>query len=333
MKHKNTLHLYPNFFTEVEKNLYHSKACKITTFTYKSGVEALRITIGKGEFVWLPYLGQQLWDWKVEGETIKFSGFMEEPSYHKTFLENYGAFLIHCGVTGMGNPKEGDTHLHHGELPVATFDEAWIEFDVNNTEFPISLCGSYRYKIPFKGHYVCNIKTGIAFDGLSATSQIDIKNNSHSPLEYMYLAHINFAFDDATTIEYHDYPFIPSALRIIGEDEYKNSPTKLLTLDDRIVFDPEVVAILHHKEGKGEFTSTLKKKDGSTCWVTQKLNTLDHTVAWMTHNDDRGACGFALPATAGPEGKTIETKLGNVKTLPHNEEVSLQFSFGISLPE
>ena len=333
MKNVHKLYLYPYFFTSTEQKLYQDASATITTFLYESGVEAVRITIGKGQFIWLPFLGQQLFDWKVNGKSQKFTGFMDEPSYNKSFLENYGAFLIHCGITAMGNPKIKDSHIQHGELPIAVFDDAWIECNAHDDQHPISLHGTYHWKIPFKGEYIFSVSLAIALDGLSVLSDITIKNCSHTPLEYMYLCHINFDFLHAKSIEYGQYPFNNSRLRIIGDDVYKQDPSKLLTLHDEMVFDPEVVAVLHHEDSTSLFTSKLIRSDGSMCWVTQDTKNLNHTVLWMTHNQDRGACGFALPSTAGPEGKNAESNMKNVRTLCYNEEVTLHFSFGIVVSE
>ena len=69
----------------------------------------------------------------------KFKGFVAESSYGKNFLQNYEGFLIHCGMTAMGNPGSGDTQLHHGELPVTRFDEDWIEMRQEDGRKTLSL--------------------------------------------------------------------------------------------------------------------------------------------------------------------------------------------------
>ncbi|MGD1831758.1 MAG: hypothetical protein ACPKOP_00280 [Sphaerochaetaceae bacterium] len=326
MNNQAKIFLDPSFFNQSENPLYHSKKLTVSLFRYKSGVEAVRVNIGRGEFVWLPYLGQQVWDWKVDGRSQKFSGFMNEPAYGKTFVENYGAFMIHCGFTGMGNPKADDTHLHHGELPVSRFNQAWLEF-CDDELFPIALCGVFNYKVPFKGEYRFAPKVYLGHDGLSAKVAVDAENVSHTPLEYMYLAHINFDFAGSKTINYGDYQFDAEHVRIIGGGPYAQEPDQLLSLSDEDVFDPEVVAVLSHKTDY-EFISTLRKEDGSSRWVSQQTKGLDHTVMWMTHNADRGANGFALPATAGPEGKNIERALKKVKTLKAKGSVRFEYAFG-----
>ena len=328
MKQLEKLQLYPNFFNFIERDILNSTHFTLSTFQYSSGVEALRIKIGRGEFVWLPFLGQLIWDWKVDGVSQKFSGFMTEPSYGKNFLENYGAFMIHCGFTGMGNPKPEDQHLHHGELPVSHFDQAWIEFS-DNKDFPIALCGQFNWKVPYKGAYRFSPKVYLAQDGLSTKVEVTAENCAQTPLEYMYLAHINFDFEGAKTIDYLSYPVKADSVRIIGGGKYSKEPEKLLSLNENCIFDPEEVAVLAHQE-RGKFVSKLFRENGTTHWVSQNRDTLDHTVMWMTHNPDRGACGFALPSTAGPEGKGIETTYNNIKTLKPHEKVIFEYGFGYS---
>ena len=81
--------LDPSMFSEKEREILASPSFCVSLFRYRTGVEALRIKIGRGEFIWLPYLGQQLWDWSIDGKSLKFEGFIEEPSYGNNFLQNY----------------------------------------------------------------------------------------------------------------------------------------------------------------------------------------------------------------------------------------------------
>lgn len=113
--------LDPAQFGPRETWLLRSRAYTVSTFRYATGVEAARITCGRGELTWLPFLGQQLWDWKIDGASRKLTGFIEAPAYGRTFLQNYGAFLVHCGMSAMGNPGPGDTHPQHGEMSTARF--------------------------------------------------------------------------------------------------------------------------------------------------------------------------------------------------------------------
>ena len=322
--------LNPSMFSEKEHRLLESDSYSATLFRYRSGVEAVRISAGRGEFIWLPYLGQQLWDWKIDGESQKFGGFVEEPSYGKNFLQNYGGFLIHCGMTAMGNPGPQDTHLHHGELPVSRFDEAWIEVRQQEGGEELSLCGSLHWKVPFIAEYRCFPSLRLAPDGLSMRAEVRLKNPAQARLDYMYLAHINFSFAGArrllSTMPFdHEHVVVRDAA-LPGIEE---NPESLKRIDPAADYAPELVAIVDGSGSSGEtIASALLRDDDSTFWVSQEKTGLDHYVVWMTRTADRGACGFQLPSTAGPRGFEAEKALGNIKSLSPGEEARLRFACG-----
>lgn len=323
-------------FAEQEQLILESPSFSVTAFRYKSGVEALRIRAGRGELIWLPYLGQQVWDWSIDGKSLKFEGFVEEPSYGKNFLQNYGGFLIHCGMTAMGNPGPSDTHPHHGELPVARFDEAWIEIRLDDShEGELWLCGHIHWKVPFVADYHCTPSLWISTDGLRLRAEVRLENPTSRDLDYMYLAHINFAFAGAEKI-LSTVPF-DIAHTVIREEilpGLATNPALIQRIDEDAVYEPELVATLHYKENyKGPASPTgsiLVHKDGSVRWVRQESPELDHHVVWITHNRDRGACGFHLPATAGPTGFEREKALGNLKHLAAGDSVTLCYECGFA---
>lgn len=319
-------------FTETERLILESPAFTASTFRYRSGVEALRVRAGRGEFIWLPYLGQQVWDWMVDGKSLKFQGFMEDPSYGKNFLQNYGGFLIHCGMTAMGNPGPRDTHPHHGELPVARFDEAWIETGPDDgREESLSLCGHIHWKIPFVAEYHCSPSLRISADGLSLRAEVHLENPTSRDMEYMYLAHINFAFEGSQKIK-STIPFDTEHVTVREEtiSGLSANPALIQRIDGDTPYDPELVAILNHidMDAVPPAGSILVHKDGSLRWVRQDSPELDHHVIWITHNHDRGACGFHLPSTAGPTGFGNEKALGNLKNLPAGGGVTLRYACG-----
>jgi hypothetical protein len=75
--------------------------------------------------------------------------------------------------------------------------------------------------------------------------------------------------------------------------------------------------------------NTMIRENHERVWVATNTNPLDHTVAWLTKTMDRSACGFSLPATAGPRGRTAEFKKGNIKLLEPGNSVRFQFAFGL----
>jgi hypothetical protein len=324
------LSLNPSFFAEKERELLRTSSYSASLFRYRSGVEALRVAAGRGALVWLPYLGQQIWDWSVDGKSLKFEGFVEEPAYRRNFLQNYGAFIIHCGMTAMGNPGPKDTHLHHGELPVARFDEAWIELCREGEREELSLCGRIHWHVPFVAEYVFAPSLRLSSDGLSMSVEARLENPSPAPLDYMYLAHINFPFTGAERLS-STTPF--DAEHICVRDEgipgMGARPEGVKRIEQSASYEPELVAILDDRgSAEGVSGSILHYTDGTSRWARQETAGLDHHVIWMTHAPGRGACGFHLPSTAGLRGLEAEKALGNVKRLAPGESVTLRYACG-----
>ena len=324
-----------SMFTETEHELLRTSSYSVSTFRYRSGVEAVRIRAGRGEFTWLPYLGQQIWDWSVDGKSQKFTGFVNKPSYGKNFLQNYGGFLIHCGMTAMGNPSANDKHPQHGELPVARFDEAWIEIRRDGGEETLFLSGSLHWHVPFVAEYRCMPSLGIAPDGLSVRAEVRLENPTASAMDYMYLAHINFAFSGAKTI-LSTVPFDPARVSVRNEvfPGLIANPESIKRIEATAAYEPELVAIVNGAGGEAASSrpetsgSILERDDGTCYWVSQATEILDHHVIWITHNADRGACGFHLPSTAGPTGFENEKALGSIKQLQPRSGVTLRFACG-----
>lgn len=331
------LALHPGMFSMHGEVLWTQEGLTIETATFKSGVEFVTLSIGSSQWIWLPFLGSQVWDWRIDGVSQKFSGFVSEPAYGLPFLENYGAFLIHCGITAMGNPGIGDTHAHHGELSTARFDRAWIEFAHPSSEFPVTLCGERTVHIPFKTSYRFVPRLQIHRSGRFTIMTCVLENRLQSPLPYMYLAHINFQYPDQGTLSYNIESFDKGTVTVLHEtiEGITKDPSLVCQLGKDTDHDPEFVGIMDHVRnahptypGNSHMVSTLHTDSGESLWVVSRTVPLDHTVIWITHNKDRGACGFALPSTAGPRGKTVEQSLGNLKHLAAGETIHMTYAFG-----
>lgn len=290
-----------------------------------------------GSYTWLPFLGSQLWDWEVCGTSQKFSGFVPEPAYGKNYLENYGGFLIHCGLTAMGNPTDADHHPQHGELPIARFSTAWIEIDVSDKEFPITLCSQYIFHVPFIASYTFTPKLHLHQSGKAAWMDGIVTNTAKTAFRYMYLAHINFAYPNYGTLNYRIGEVTEDSIDVLPHLSTFH-PKESKQLDASMEFDPEFVAIIHHHEKDAlppgahprYVLHTLDRQDDTSVWVASELYPLDHTVLWVTKTPDRSACGFSLPSTAGPTGVSSETAKGNIKELAPGKTVHLRYAFGLS---
>lgn len=333
--------LQEHLFTDQETALLQTPVGTIKTSRYRSGVETVHISMGDADITWLPFLGGELWDWKIDGVSQKFSGFVNEPAYGKNFLHNYGAFLIHCGVLAMGNPTKEDNHPQHGELPLSKPSKVWVEYHGNDAEYPLSLCCTFTFHVPFVASYTFSPNIHIHKSGTTMIVDGTLTNTANTPLPYQYLAHINFAYPDAGELSYSIDRFTDQEVEILQDviEGVTEHPEKMLHLDKNITYDPELVAIIDHAKKAPSFfhkpqyvVNTMARDDGSFRWVLADIHPLDHTVAWLTQTPDRAACGFSLPATSGPTGQANERRKGNIKILGHKETVHLWYAYGANGP-
>lgn len=311
--------------------LLRSTLYSISLFRFGSGVEAARIACDRGELIWLPFLGQQLWDWKIDGKSRKFTGFVESPAFGRNFLQNYGAFLVHCGMSAMGNPGPDDTHPQHGEMPCARFDRAWIELSARDGEQGLALCGSLHWHVPYQCHYRCVLRTIVDPSGTSVRVEIAVENESGAPMELMYLGHLNFALMGDAMIRGMG-ELADGSIRIRDPHVAAGARERLRVgafYPSRVLADPEFVATIDHCTAlSDEIQSQLVLADGSSFWVRHGKTPLDHQVVWITNTPDRGACGFHLPSTGGPEGLAAARAAGEVKIIQPRETARISYSFG-----
>ena len=161
------IELYDQMFDEKERPLCQFDAFSITTFRYESGVAALRIINDRGEIIVLPFQGQQIWRANFDGRDLTMRSMFDEPVFTRNYLENYGAFMIHCGITGLGAPGPNDNHQLHGELPNAPFNSAWLELDPDKLSTKVG--GTYQHIVAFSSNSLANL----SFVELCSTSYID----------------------------------------------------------------------------------------------------------------------------------------------------------------
>ncbi|HEV2123974.1 MAG TPA: DUF4432 domain-containing protein, partial [Chloroflexota bacterium] len=120
------VHLRPELFGERERGVLEHAPFTVSAFRYDSGVAALRLKNELSEVVTLLFQGQQIWSATFGGRELTMKSMFEEPRDTGDYLQTYGGFLIHCGVTAMGVPVAGDTHPLHGELPNAPYQQAYV---------------------------------------------------------------------------------------------------------------------------------------------------------------------------------------------------------------
>lgn len=337
------VYLYPEQFSTAERSLVQAGELSASSFRFDSGVYGLRLKNDQGELVMLPFQGQQIWSAQFGGRPLGMTSFFTEPRPTRVYLETYGAFLLHCGVTAMGVPSPQDTHPLHGELPNAPYQQAWVVLGEDDGGDYIGLGGQYHHIIAFNHNYLAEPLVKLYRGSSLFHISLTIKNLRSSPMEWMYLAHINFRPVEQGRMVYSALPTpehvrvrlsIPSHIRPgPGYVEFlqalKEHPEQHHVFTPDKVFDPEVVFSIDYLADDEGFAHSLQvHPDGSADYVRHSPAQLDKCIRWIVRTPDQQALGFAMPGTAEPEGYTAEKAKGNIKLIPGGGKVSFEMAAG-----
>lgn len=336
------INLQPYFFREAEKKLAEFAGLTASTFLYESGVCALRLVNQVGQITLLPFQGQQIWQAEFYGRTLTMKSMFDQPYPTQVYLNTYGGFLIHCGATAMGVPTEKDSHPLHGELPNALYQTAQLLIGQDERGSYLGLTGTYQYTVAFNHNYVAQPVVKLYADSSKVSISLTIKNLKRSPMELMYLAHVNFRPVDGGRLVY-SAPCDPQHVRVRSSipshirpapvyreflQELEAHPEKHNLLSPELAFDPEVVFFIDYQSDTSGWAHSMQvHPDGSADFISHRPAELDHGVRWISRTADQDCLGIILPATAEPEGYTAEKAKGNVKVLPPGGE----FHFGLEV--
>ncbi len=322
--------LTPALFDAKERLLVEHGRMTAHTFRYESGVCALRLSNGADEVVMLPFQGQQIWSARFGGREIAMKSMFAQPQPTPVYLQTYGAFLIHCGITAMGVPGASDTHPLHGELPNAPYQQAFVIAGEDETGPFIGLHGHYQYTVAFSHNYRAEPTVKLHMGSSLCSMRMQVTNLKHEPMELMYLAHVNFRPVDHGRLVY-SAPSTPESVRVRRSipshikpgpgyaefiEELAEHPERHEVLTPGLAFAPEIVfAIDYRADEQGWAHSMQVHPDGSADYIRFKPGELDHAVRWISRTPDQDCLGIVLPGTAESEGYTAEKAKGNIKTL------------------
>ncbi len=262
-----------------------------------------------------------------------------EPKNTRTYLETYGAFLIHCGITGLGAPGPNDQHPLHGELPNAPMDCAWLDIDETNDR--VTVAGEYQHTVAFSTNYNATISTTMSADSTLLDVEVSVENRKNTPMDVMYLAHANFRPVDNGQLTYSaDYSAdsvrvrqsIPS--HVTPKPGYKEflealakDPTQHHNFTPDLSFDPEVVFEIDLKADQDGYCHALQKHpDNCSDYIRYQSTNTPLCMRWICRTPDQDGLGIAFPSTSGVEGYTIEKGKGRVATVMGGDtwQVSMQ---------
>jgi len=355
-----TIHLTPQFFTEKEKTLVEVGPLSASTFLFDSGVCGLRLKNELGQLVTLPFQGQQIWSAEFGGRVLTMKSMFDEPRPTCEYLETYGGFLLHCGVTTMGVPTEEDTHPLHGELPNAPYQNAHLvvgqddgqDDGQDGTGAYIGLGGAYQHTVAFNHNYIAEPLVKLYAGSSLFWVGMTVTNLKQSEMELMYLAHANFRPVDNGRLVY-SAPCTPEHVRVRRSipshvkpppgyveflDELEREPEKHNLLAPDLPFDPEVVFFIDYLADEEGWAHTMQihpdgAPHGGADYVRHRPHQLDTGVRWISRTGDQDALGLILPATAEPEGYLAEKAKGNIKVIPPQGVFQFELEMGTLMPD
>ena len=332
--------LHASMFGEKERSLCQVGELSVSTFRFDSGVAGLRVRNARGEIVVLPYQGQQIWRASFDGRALTMRSMFDQPKETRVYLETYGGFMIHCGITGLGAPGPEDTHPLHGELPNAPFQSAWLEVGANS----VTVAGSYQHTVAFSTNYRATVETTLTAGSALIDVSVSVENLKRTPMDLMYLGHANFKPVDDGELHYTaDYtaksvrvrrsipshvtpkPGYPEFLAELAED-----PTGHHVLRPGLAFDPEVVFEIDMTSDADGFAHALQKHpDGTADYVRCRPDQAPLCTRWICRTPDQDGLGIAFPSTSGVEGYTAEKAKGRVEPVEGGETWRIDMRLGL----
>ncbi len=343
---QNKIYLKENFFTDKEKTFVETGALKATIFTYDSGVRAVRLCNDSGYIIALPFMGQMIWRANFLGKELAMKSIHDEPLPAKSvFGETYGCFLMHCGLTAMGNPTAADTHLPHGELPVAKYDEAYIVTGTDEKGAYIGLGGVYRHMRCFEANYAFSPLIKLYEGDTSIDVEVNFTNYKDIPFEYFYLCHVNhrpvdgaklyYTADKKKIVVHHEVPDGYKADWAAATNAYLNELDKDPSIMDEVggkgqSYAPEIVfTCFYETDENGNAYTMQQNPDGTATYVCHRPEELPFGVRWIARTKDEDAMGMVLPATAEHKGYIYCKERGYEKYLQTGESVTYHIRTGL----
>ncbi|MCI7741035.1 MAG: DUF4432 family protein [Clostridiales bacterium] len=337
-----------SMFSEKPLCLLRSGSFSAICFKYETGVEALEISNGPVRYILLPYQGQQIWRLFIDDEDMTMKSMFEIPEEtDNVFDESYGAFLIHCGLTAMGNPSEEDAHPMHGELPHARYRNISIILGSDEEGEYIEVKGEYLYKLSIDTSYTFCPALRLHAGKKLLDMTCNIRNLRSTLFRYMYMSHINWRPVDGARLVY-SAPKDKAHIEVFETDsgdmlndadskrlrEYTLSLAEKPDLGDVLSFrdqcyNPELCVCIHYNaDESGWAHSMMIRPDASACYVGFETKILNNGLRWFSWTGDEMSCGFALPTTGNHMGRAYAVNHGLQKCLCGGQETAFHYRFG-----
>ncbi|GAA4907437.1 aldose 1-epimerase family protein [Tessaracoccus lubricantis] len=327
-------------FEAHEQPLLDSPGVAVSTFRYASGVAALRLVTERVELIVLPFRGQQVWRYTVDGEPLTMISTFDEPSASTAFGETYGGFLLHCGLSGLGAPGPEDTHPHHGELPNGLFSDARLLLG----DGWVAVTGQFRHRVSHTADVTFQPTLTLSEDGTGLELNIQISNHRSNPFGYTYLCHVNWPlFEGGQLVQ--QVPFDDQHFELAPHPAQEPATAAYLegirsdlrkgdSVDPQRRIVPEYCAILRptpDADGWAHFMQT--RPDGRAACVSYETEHLPLAIRWISNTGEEQAAGFCLPASAHHRGRAAADRDGLVRWIPGGSSVAFNIEVDFFDPD
>jgi len=339
------IYFTPAAFGPIEKTAAEYGEFTVSAFTYSTGVAALRVKNAAGHFILLPFQGQQVWRAFFLGRELTMKTAFDEPLPTRDYLSTYGGFLIHCGATAMGNPGAGDKHPLHGELPNIDYNNTYIICGNDAKGDYVIAGGEVEVRTGFSLHYTFKPEIKLYAGASVMDVTCGLKNMRQSPMEYMYLCHINFLPKDGANLVYSARPDGDSFKIFIDVPEnlpeekrgrlraYMEAVAKDPALHHDIgapgqIYEPEIVFDIKYAADETGYAHCMQDYGDGADYAAFMPDKLPHGIRWISRTGDEDALGMVLPATADHKGRSEAERRGMLKTLAPGARVAFKYRAG-----
>lgn len=316
------INLTPALFSATPFTLYQDEHFIVSTFTYPSGVKALKLINDQGHLIVLPYMGLIIWDAVFAGRSLKMTDMFSQPLPATEITDTYGCFQFNSGLLGNGTPTPEDGYQLHGEFPTAPMQQASLIIADNQ----ITITADFEYVKGFGYHYLAQPSVTLHAGSSLFDIKLRVTNLSKAqPMPLQYMCHMNYAYVAGARLEQNvpDQAFklrqtIPAHVKPTPawrkyNDALKASGQLINQLDDSTHYDPEIVFFSENLQSYTNEACFKMHLDATHAYVT-KFNTTDFPIVtrWLLYNADQKVAAFALPATSTPEGRLAAQASGTL---------------------
>ncbi len=295
------------------------------------------------DLIVLPFRGQQVWRYVVDGENLTMRTHFDEPARSTVFPETYGGFLVHCGLTGIGAPSPADAHPHHGELPNAHYEDAELFVGESTEGEWIGIGGTFRMRVSHSIDVEFMPFLALRAGTTALDLTVGINNRRLNNFDYSYLCHVNFPiFDNSTliqtvTMDEAHFELAPASTQDGPTADYTRKIAVDLdvsnTLKRTTPVVPEYCAILTpHADEDGWAHFLQVRDDGSAAAVSYETTHLPHAVRWISNTGDEEAAGFCLPSTGHHRGRAAAERDNMVQSLAGGVTREMRFVIDLLPP-